>query len=238
MPPFAESFSARSPSLTPSPPVQPDTYPPADRHSVPPTTNNKTTSMANAPVFQPMYRAPLVYNTETPTHYPSGIPGSFVPSPPIVQSTPVMSTVLVPDIVNGGFLEVTGMLKAGSVDVPLIAHTSTGLETTVPQSRQENVPFQDQAPFAQVAPVSSFAPRASMFERHMSNESSGSDNWGKPDATHMDILRGRAQAISVAPLSRPALSPVRQGENVQAKLQSRLNNSLLDRAGGSSSPRR
>ena len=91
--------------------------------------------------------------------------------------------------------------------------------------RQENY----YPPSPQMAP-SSFPIRSDMYQRHFSNESSGSDQFFTPDApVFKPSPRGRTGKQIASP-TRPPLSPVRQNENMQAKLQSRLNSSLNGRS--------
>jgi hypothetical protein len=78
--------------------------------------------------------------------------------------------------------------------------------------------------------ASSFPVRSDMYTRHFSNGSSESDNIFRPDApAFKPSPRGRTDQKVVSP-TRPALSPVRQNEDVQTKLQSRLNSSLNGRS--------
>jgi hypothetical protein len=91
--------------------------------------------------------------------------------------------------------------------------------------RQENY----YPPPPQMAP-SSFPIRSDMYQRHFSNESSGSDQFFRPDApAFKPSPRGRTDQKAISPARAP-LSPVRQNENIQAKLQLRLNSSLNDRS--------
>jgi hypothetical protein len=135
-----------------------------------------------------------------------------------VGTPPVLQTVLISDPLRPGYLmEVTGIPgPASQVPSPLPSMMS-------PLTKQENIPYA-----LQTSPVSYFAPRQDMYHGHRSNNSSGSDLNFTASGTSFKS-RGRGDSAGT-PQPRGALSPVRQGENVQAKLQSRLNNSLAGRS--------
>jgi hypothetical protein len=84
---------------------------------------------------------------------------------------------------------------------------------------QENVANSQQTP-----PVPNFGPR----RRHKRNDSMATDLNFSPSSSPFTATRGRGPS-AIAPQGRTALSPVRQGENVQANLQSRPNSFLTGR---------
>jgi hypothetical protein len=83
--------------------------------------------------------------------------------------------------------------------------------------KQENVPFPQQTP-----PVPKFGPHRS----HKRNDSMATDLNFSPGSSPFTATRGRS---AISPQGRTALSPVRQGENVQANLQSHPNTFLTGR---------
>jgi hypothetical protein len=84
---------------------------------------------------------------------------------------------------------------------------------------QENVPYSQQTP-----PVLNLGPRRG----HKRNDSMATDlNFGR-SSSPFTATRGRGPS-AISPQGRTVLSPVRQGENVQANLQSRPNSFLTGR---------
>jgi hypothetical protein len=152
----------------------------------------------------------------------TSIPNSVASPPPILPNmpnvAPVFQTVLVKDEF-GQYREVTGMVKAGSI--PVVAHMP------VPPVTQENIGF-NHTHTTHFSMSASFPARLNML-RHLSNESDESDQAFKPLPPNFYPSRDRSEVAPVNPVARPPLSPVRQGDNIQAKLQSRLNNSLAAR---------
>jgi hypothetical protein len=144
---------------------------------------------------------------QAPTYYPRPPP---TPSIDSIVSTPMLGgRVLSPVLQTVMTLDSSGQM------VPV-----TGIPV-----RQENY----YPPPPQMAP-SSFPIRSDMYQRHFSNESSGSDQFFRPDApAFKPSPRGRTDQKAISPARAP-LSPVRQNENIQAKLQLRLNSSLNDRS--------
>jgi hypothetical protein len=151
--------------------------------------------------------------------------GNAFASPPSMHAPivlPASQTVLIADPMRPGhFMEVTGLPKdqvAQSVFQPM-----TIPRMMSPPATQGNVQYFQQTPPA------NFAPRPDMYRGHKSTGSSGSDLNFNTSSTPFSPSRGRG-ASAISPQQRTALSPVRQGENVQAKLQTRLNSSLAGRS--------
>jgi hypothetical protein len=163
-----------------------------------------------------------IYNPYNHTYTPQLAIGNVLASPPpitptIASTSPTLQTVLVPDPFRPGrFMEVTG-IPASKLPTPMPSMMS-------PPRKQENNPYA-----LQNSPASNFAPRPDMYHGHKSNDSSGSDLNLMPGGSPFQPSRGRGDSAGT-PQSRTALSPVRQGEDVQAKLQSRLNTSLAGRS--------
>jgi hypothetical protein len=154
--------------------------------------------------FQEPMQAPIYYPRPPPT------PSPFAPSIDSIVSTPMLG-----GRVLGPVLQTVMTVDSSGQMVPV-----TGIPV-----RQENY----YPPPPQMAP-SSFPIRSDMYQRHFSNESSGSDQFFRPDApAFKPSPRGRTDQKVVSP-ARPPLSPVRQNENIQAKLQSRLSSSLTSRS--------
>jgi hypothetical protein len=154
--------------------------------------------------FQQPMQAPSYYPRPPPT------PSPFAPSIDSIVSTPMLG-----GRVLGPLLQTVMTVDSSGQMVPV-----TGIPV-----RQENY----YPPPPQMAP-SSFPVRSDMYQRHFSNESSGSDQFFRPDApAFKPSPRGRTDQKVVSP-ARPPLFPVRPNENIQAKLQSRLSSSLNDRS--------
>lgn len=156
----------------------------------------------------------------------SQIPGSVPSRPPMPLPSnlePIYQTVLVQDA-QGNYREVTGMVKTGSI--PIVAHQIA--EQQLPPVTPPNLGFTPVSLPTPTAPFN-FPARPDMYNHHISPDSGSPEQNFKPDATPFrPSTRGRADEITM-PGARLALSPVRKGENVQAKLQSRLTNSLAGR---------
>lgn len=160
--------------------------------------------------------------TANASHIPGSVP-SRPPMPLPSNLAPVYQTILVQDE-QGNFREVTGMVKTGSI--PIVAHQVA--EQQLPPVTPPNMGFTQVVLPTPTAPFS-FPARPDMYNHHMSPGSDNSEQQLKPDAVPFRPQpRGRADEKAM-PGARPALSPVRKGENVQAKLQNRLNNSLAGR---------
>ena len=209
--------ASRWASSAPQPPTRrvPAPQPPAPRaHPAPPITTA-------TPIY-PVY-----------PHYPYNPPQTFgndhAPPPvhvTIASQPPALSTVLIPDPFNPGcFIEVTGISKNGQT-APSMVPMQLMPPTMNPPERQENVPY-----FQQLSTAEHFTPQAETYRVHTHNKSSGSDFNFNPSNTPFTPNRGRG-ANAMSPQARTALSPVRQGEDFQAKLQSRLNSSLEGRSPG------
>jgi hypothetical protein len=197
----------------------------------------KASKWASEPVAQaPAPRArPTPMTTATPIipiypqysypYAPQQPFGDVFASPPPVHATitaPALQTILIPDPLRPGlYTEVTGIPRDQVAPFGMQPMPPTMM---TPPRKQENVPY-SQHPL----PVSSFGPRAEMSNGHKSPESSGSDVNFNTGNTPFTPSRGRGASV-ISPQHRTALSPVRQGENVQAKLQSRLNTSLAGRS--------
>ncbi|PQE27001.1 hypothetical protein CJF31_00003719 [Rutstroemia sp. NJR-2017a BVV2] len=151
-----------------------------------------------------------------PDTWPSHMPVAPVQELP-PMSVPVYQTVLIPDPVTGKFIEVTGMVKTGSV--PVVAHMP------VPSPPQQYVGNSNSFSSPSSVP---FPPRPSMLERPFSD--SGSEEGLKPTAQIFTPSRTGTRGTTTAP--RPALSPVRRGNSMtQQDIQDRLNRSLARRGG-------
>jgi hypothetical protein len=151
--------------------------------------------------------------------------GKSFASPPSIHAPivlPASQTVLIADPMRPGhFMEVTGLPKdqvAQSVFQPM----------TIPRMMSPPA-TQGDVQYFQQTPPANFAPRPDMYRGHKSTGSSGSDLNFNTSSTPFSPSRGRG-ASAISPQQRTALSPVRQGENVQAKLQTRLNSSLAGRS--------
>ena len=151
--------------------------------------------------------------------------GNAFASPPSIHAPivlPALQTVLIADPMRPGhFMEVTGLPK-DQVAQPVFPPTTIPRMMS-PPAKQGNVQY------FQRTPPANFAPRPDMYHGHKSTGSSGSDLNFNSSSTPFSPSRGRG-ASAISPQQRTALSPVRQGENVQAKLQSRLNSSLAGRS--------
>jgi hypothetical protein len=170
------------------------------------------------PTFNPI--API-YGPYNYAYAPQLSVGDILASPPpihaMIASTPPLQTVLVPDLIcSGHFVEVTG-IPASQVAQPMPPMMS-------PPRKQGDVPCT-----LQNSPATNFATRSDVNRGHKSNDSPGSDLNYTPSGTPFKSSRGRSDSAA-NPQNRAALSPIRKGENVQAKLQSRLNNSLAGRS--------
>jgi hypothetical protein len=149
---------------------------------------------------------------QAPTYYPQPPP---TPSPFAPSIDSIMSTPMLGGQVLGPVLQTVMTVDSLGQMVPV-----TGIPV-----RQENY-YPPPPPMAQ----SSFPARSDMYQRHFSNESSESDNLFRPDApAFKPSPRGRTDQKVASP-TRPPLSPVRQNENIQARLQSRLNSSFHGRS--------
>lgn len=131
-----------------------------------------------------------------------------------------LGTVLVPDQVNGRWVEVTGLVKVGSIpligQVPKPGYFPDKGENTRPEGTLSQ----------------SFPARSDMHARHLSNESSESDKPFNPSApTFRPSPHHGIQPASVN-TTRAPLSPTRRGVNFQIGAQDRSNNDLA-RYGGS-----
>jgi hypothetical protein len=147
--------------------------------------------------------------------WPLHMPVAPVQAPPQL-TVPVYQTVLIPDPATGRLIEVTGMVKAGSV--PVVAHMP------IPSSPQQHVGNPNTFSSPSSLP---FPPRPSMLERPFSD--SGSEEGLKPTAPVFTPSRTGTRGTSTGP--RPALSPVRLENKTQQDLQDRLNRSLAGRGG-------
>ncbi|PMD43948.1 hypothetical protein L207DRAFT_268047 [Hyaloscypha variabilis F] len=172
----------------------------------------------------PMIPATPIYPVYPPyTYGPPQTFGNVLASPPPVHVTmanhpPALHTVIIPDPMRPGcYMEVTGISKESPTLQPMQPMIDA-------PNRQENVPF-----FQQHSPAMPLA--TDMYHGHRSNKSSGSDFNLNPSNTPFTPSRGGG-SNAISPQERAALSPVRQGEDVQAKLQSRLNSSLACRSPG------
>jgi hypothetical protein len=155
--------------------------------------------------FQQPMQAPNYYPQPPPT------PSPFAPSIDSIMSTPMLGGRVI-----GPVLQTVMTVDSLGQMVPV-----TGIPV-----RQENYYPPPPPPMAQT----SFPARSDMYQRHFSNESSESDNFFRPDApAFKPSPRGRTDRKVVSP-TRPPLSPVRHNENIQAKIQSRLNSSLNGRS--------
>jgi hypothetical protein len=157
------------------------------------------------PHFLPGYAPP-----QTPGFMPQGFGNVFASPPPahltMAGPPPVLQTVLVGDPLRPGMY-----------------HQVTGFATPPPMT-QENVPYSQQS-----RPSSNVPPQANKYAGHKSNEYPESDmTFSSRDQA---VTPSRSRGVNaLSPQSRTALSPVRQGEDVQAKFQSRLNSSLAGRS--------
>ena len=156
---------------------------------------------------------------------PPQVFGNAFASPPSIHAPivpPALQTVLIVDPMHPGhFMEVTGLPKDQVAQPVLPLMTIPPMMS--PPAKQGNVQHFQQTPPA------NFAPRPDMYRGHKSTGSSGSDLNFNSSSTPFSPSRGHG-ASAISPQQRTALSPVRQGENVQTKLQSRLNSSLAGRS--------
>jgi hypothetical protein len=175
----------------------------------------------STPVFSSRPRPLEKENSRTllfkPPQTPNFNNAQPVPTAPVMPMVPVYQTVLVPDPQTGRYVEVMGLLKAGSV--PVVAHMPAP-QVASPPTQQTSMNFQ---PLLPTSPVNQISP----FSRGLP----GADTYFNPDTPPFRPSPG-------ASTPRPPLSPVRQGDNVQAKLQSRLNRSFQERMESSPIPRR
>jgi hypothetical protein len=150
---------------------------------------------------------------------------SVFASPPPAHATiaaSALQTILIPDPLHPGlYTEVTGTPRD---QVSPFGMQPMPPPMMTPPRKQKNIPY-SQHPLR----VSNFAPRAEMYSGNKSPEFSNSDANFNPGNAPFTPSRGRGAGV-ISPQHRTALSPVRQGENVQAKLQSRLNTSLAGRS--------
>ena len=156
---------------------------------------------------------------------------NFAPAaPPLVPggTTPVMRTVVIKDPQSGAIFECQRSMKVGSI--PIVDNT---LQTVIIQDPQTgsfhevtgqvkagSVPIVEYLPLPGVAPSSGYEPALS---RQYSPQASFSSSLE---------MNPSQQSGGTAPANtgtRVPLSPVRQGDNVQAKLQARLHRSLKER---------
>ncbi|KAM3072915.1 hypothetical protein ACMFMF_007242 [Clarireedia jacksonii] len=131
---------------------------------------------------------------------------------PFQPTVPAYQTVLVPHPETGRLIEVTGMVKTGSV--PIVAHMPA------PPSPQQYVGNPNG--FLPPGPLT-FPPRPSMLERPFSD--SGSEEALKPTAPAFVPSHTGTCGNTSAP--RPALSPVKlENSKTQQDIQKRLDRAL------------
>lgn len=156
-------------------------------------------SSVGAPITQ--YNGQGTQYTQGGYQVPTAI-SSQNQTPPAEPAPPAMQTVLVPHPVTGIMIEVTGIVMA----TPLTA--SLPSPSYHPASNYENAGF---AHNQMTRP--SFPLRDGMYNRQVSNESSGSEKPFRPDAPTFSPSRTRDTPATSAP--RPPLSPVRVNANVR-----------------------
>lgn len=141
--------------------------------------------------------------------------GNFLTSPLPVHARmadPALQTVLVPNPWRPGYLiEVTGFSR-NQVPQPMLPIMS-------PPRIQEHVTYPQQTPPTQ----------PDIYHGQKSNKSSSSGLNYNLSSTPCTSFRGRG-ATNFSLQNRTALTSVRQGDDVQAKLQSHPNNSLVGRS--------
>ncbi|PQE27574.1 Bgh specific protein [Rutstroemia sp. NJR-2017a BBW] len=152
-----------------------------------------------------------------PDTWASHMPAAPVRAP-LQVSDPVYQTVLIPDPVTGGLIEVTGMVKTGSV--PVVAHMPV---LSPPQQY-----FGNSNSFSSPSSVP-FPPRPSMLEPRPFSDSESEEGL-KPTA--QVFTPSRTVTCGTTTALRPALSPVRRENSMtQQDIQERLNRSLARRGG-------
>ncbi|KAK0116591.1 hypothetical protein ONS96_012448 [Cadophora gregata f. sp. sojae] len=173
-----------------------------------PQVNDHPTPRTHSSSFQ---------STQQTPYYPQGPHLNQVPAPGYTPMAPVLATVVVPDGA-GGWKEVTGMMKTGSV--PIVAHAP------IPQSGDtyvENVrPSNGHSSYSGYTASSHFPVRPSSFQHHSSFSSANPESKINPVAPSFKPSPQRSQGSTPVGQKQP-LTP---SKNIQSQLQSRLNSSM------------